>query len=152
MREAFLALARRDTTSALREFTTWHASGGTEYFGTLAMTQLMEAAGDAKGALAILSGREPNDWPIPSHVIWALARARLADRLGDRAAAMRDYQFVADVWQHADPELRPYVTEAREGVKRARSGSPVGESADRAATRGGLLEPLTSRLAATPRR
>lgn len=47
--------------------------------------------------------------------MWTLKRARVAERLGDPEQASRDYQYVANVWRHADPKLRTYVTEAREG-------------------------------------
>ena len=31
---------------------------------------------------------------------------------------MESYGFVTDVWRRADPELQPYVTEAREALER----------------------------------
>jgi hypothetical protein len=31
--------------------------------------------------------------------------------------ALESYQWVADVWRHADPELQPYVTEARAALE-----------------------------------
>jgi hypothetical protein len=58
------------------------------------------------------------DLLLPSEVLWTLERARVAERLGDREKAARDYQYVANVWRHADPELQPYVTEAREALTR----------------------------------
>jgi hypothetical protein len=42
----------------------------------------------------------------------------VAERMGDREKAARDYQYVVAVWRHADPELQPYVTEAREALTR----------------------------------
>jgi len=120
--EAFLALARRDAASALGLFTAWHQAGGSDYFGLLAMVRLMVAEGEVTGALAILNGREPNDWPIPSHVVWTLERARLSELTDDPEAAARDYQFVADVWRHADPGLQRFVTEAREATRRLAGG------------------------------
>jgi hypothetical protein len=42
-------------------------------------------------------------------------------RLGDRKKAIRPYQYVADVWRRADPELQPYVREAKEGLSRMTS-------------------------------
>lgn len=116
--DAFLALARRDTSDALRQFIAWHRPGGSDYFALLAMVRLMVARGDAPGALTVLNGREPNDWPIPSHVVWTLERARLSELAGQRDAAVRDYRFVAEVWRHADPSLQPYVAEARAAVRR----------------------------------
>ena len=41
--------------------------------------------------------------------------------MGNREKAVHGYQYVADVWRHADPELQPYVTEAREGLGRMTS-------------------------------
>jgi hypothetical protein len=60
---------------------------------------------------------------VPSEVLWTLERARVAERLSDREKAARDYQYVADVWRHADPELQPYVTEAKEALARL-AGEP----------------------------
>lgn len=51
-------------------------------------------------------------------MLWQLERARLAERLGEPAAARQDYAYVAAVWRHGDPELSRYVEEAREGVRR----------------------------------
>ena len=47
----------------------------------------------------------------------------MAERLGEREMAARDYQYVMGVWRHADPQLQPYVAEAREGLMRV-SGEP----------------------------
>ena len=54
----------------------------------------------------------------PAAVLAALERARLAERLGDRAKARGRYRFVADVWRDPDPELARYVSEARAGLAR----------------------------------
>jgi hypothetical protein len=115
---AFLEIGRRDTAEALRQFTTWRKDHGSDYFGLLAMVRLLMAGGRIGEALVILNGREPNDWPLPSHVVWTLERARLLELSGNRDAARRDYQFVADVWRHADPDLLPLVEEARAAVRR----------------------------------
>jgi hypothetical protein len=48
----------------------------------------------------------------------------VAERLADRQTAIQSYQYVADVWRHADPVLQPYVTEAREALARMTSESP----------------------------
>ena len=47
-----------------------------------------------------------------------LDRARLAERLGDRPMAINYYQFAAQAWLHSDPELQPYVAEARTALER----------------------------------
>lgn len=51
-----------------------------------------------------------------------LERARIAERLGDRATASRQYQFVADAWRNADPELQPHVIEAKSALSRLGGG------------------------------
>ncbi|HYC32157.1 MAG TPA: hypothetical protein VEB59_07675, partial [Gemmatimonadales bacterium] len=56
----------------------------------------------------------------PSYVLAILERGRIAERLGDRDRAARSYRFVTDAWRRADPVLEPYVTEAREGLRRVR--------------------------------
>ena len=119
---AFLAMARRDTAGALRHLTAWREDGYNDWFGTILLVRLLAAAGEVPRALAILNGREPNDWPLPSHVVWTLERARLAELAGQREAAARDYRFVAEVWVHADPEFQPFVAEARAGLGRLRGG------------------------------
>jgi hypothetical protein len=57
-------------------------------------------------------------WPSALHVLGRLEQARAAERLGERERAARGYQFVADAWRRADPELQPYVAEAQAGLER----------------------------------
>ncbi|MFL5460700.1 MAG: tetratricopeptide repeat protein, partial [Gemmatimonadales bacterium] len=59
----------------------------------------------------------------PLFVLGTLERGHLAERLHDPERAVRSYQFVVDVWRHADPELQPYVAEARAGLARL-TGEP----------------------------
>ena len=56
-----------------------------------------------------------------SHGIWALERARLAEKLGEVAKAKQWYGYITALWRHADPELQPLVTEAREAMERLTS-------------------------------
>jgi hypothetical protein len=42
----------------------------------------------------------------------------VAERLNDRARALDSYRHVTAAWLHADPELQPYVAEARAGLER----------------------------------
>lgn len=106
---AYLSLARGDSATALRQF---EGEGWLPFPSRLRHVRLLTAAGRAADALAILEGREPNDWAIPSQVVWRMERARLAEQLGMPDAARRDYEFVTEVWRHADPLLQPIVTEA----------------------------------------
>jgi serine/threonine-protein kinase len=121
---AYLALLGRDTTTAVRRLEALPDSlcAYACYFQRLTLAQLLSARHDDQKAAKLLD-RWHTELLVPSEVIWTLERARVAERLGDREKAARDYQYVADVWRHADPELQPYVTEAREGLTRV-AGEP----------------------------
>jgi serine/threonine-protein kinase len=114
---AYVILARGDTAVALRAFAALPDSACGRGLvdcraQKLTEARLLQAVGQGRRASELLdrwAGLEP-----PA----VLERARLAERLGDREKAVKSYQFVADVWRHADPELRPYVLEARKGLER----------------------------------
>jgi hypothetical protein len=62
-------------------------------------------------------------------VLATLELGRIAERLGDTAQAGESYRFVRAMWRRPDPELAPYVAEARDGLARlgvltARHSSP----------------------------
>jgi eukaryotic-like serine/threonine-protein kinase len=65
-----------------------------------------------------LLNRPYRSLPGAQLVLYSLERARLAERRGERAEARRLYQYVADAWARADPELRAHVDSARAGVDR----------------------------------
>jgi hypothetical protein len=87
------------------------------YAQKLTEARLLQAAGEDRRAIELLD-RWTDLEPLA-----VLERARLAERLADRKKAIKSYQFVADVWRHADPELQPHVVEARKGVERL-TGEP----------------------------
>ena len=41
-----------------------------------------------------------------------------AERLHDVPRAIEGYRYVVGMWRHADPELQPFVAEARQGLER----------------------------------
>ena len=119
----YLGLARRDTAAGLREFSQLPdsaCSGSLCLMPLLIKAELSMLAGNDRAAVAVLR-REPA-WPDRPpqavEVFWILARGRVAERLNDRPQALAAYRLVVDAWRHADPELQPYVTEARSGVQR----------------------------------
>jgi tetratricopeptide (TPR) repeat protein len=115
---AYLALVRYDTTAAIRRLEALPDSlCAVCYFERLTLAQLLSARHEDAKAARLLE-RQLTDVYGPSEVLWTLERARVTERLGDREKASRDYQYVANVWRHADPELQPYVTEAKEGLTR----------------------------------
>jgi hypothetical protein len=92
------------------------------FYQKLIEARLLTAQGQARQAGAVLDRRVWSAWQWtgkgPFLVMGVLERGRIAERLGERQKARDSYQFVVDVWRHADPELEPYVREARVGLER----------------------------------
>jgi hypothetical protein len=117
---AYLALARADSALALRLFQAIPDTlclANICSYEKLTEARLLAAAGQAQEAGAVL-----DQWmwkaERPFAVLGRLERARIAEGLGERQKARDAYQFVLDAWRHADPELEPYVREARAGRER----------------------------------
>jgi tetratricopeptide (TPR) repeat protein len=117
---AYHALARGDSAEALTRFLALPDSGCYCRFHRLVRAQLLAAARRDREALALLDRVYGQDQapPMPSEVLWVLERARVAERLKDLRKARRDYEWVAAIWRHGDPELQPYVAEARTAAAR----------------------------------
>jgi serine/threonine-protein kinase len=117
---AYLALARTDSVRALNLFQAIPDTlciANDCYYEKLTESRLLTAQGQARQAGALL---DRWIWSAggPLHVIGALEQGRIAEGLGERRKARDAYQYVVDVWRHADPELGLYVREARAGLER----------------------------------
>jgi len=117
---AYLALARADSAAALRLLQAIPDTLCIEsdcYYAKLTEARLLNARGQAREAGAVL-----DRWVWigegPFYVLGVLERGRIAEGLGERQKAMDSYQFVVDVWRRADPQLQPFVLEARNGLAR----------------------------------
>ena len=84
----------------------------------LMQAQLLAAHGRERDAARLLDQSTWRNLISPSRVLIALERARLAERLGEPNRALDGYQQVVGLWRHADPELQPFVSEARAGLER----------------------------------
>jgi tetratricopeptide (TPR) repeat protein len=121
---AYAALARGDSAGALGHLQaipdTLCLGGNTTCFHlNLTLARLLAARGEDRRAGALLERwRRSPDGPSPWFVLATLERGRVAERLGEREKANESYRFVTEVWRRADPELQPYVTEAREALGR----------------------------------
>ena len=113
--EVALSLARHDTAEALRQI---QALPGPSQFSPFQFERvilqplLLSSQGRDREAAALL--------PWQSSVSLGfneLERGRVAERLGDRETAVKAYTYIAVLWRHADPELQPYVAEARRGFR-----------------------------------
>ncbi len=122
---AHLALARHDTVAALRRYDSLLSAPAQSPWlcqsDRLFAARLLADHGRLSGAARALNAPptiEGEMMPRPSDVLWYLERGRVAERLKDRPRALEAYRYVAAAWRHADPELQPYVTEARAGLGR----------------------------------
>jgi serine/threonine-protein kinase len=120
---AYLTLLRGDTAAAIRRFETLPDSLCFFcYLQRFTLAQLLSAKREDRKVFRLLDAWL-NEFLVPSEVLWIMERARVAERLGERETAARDYQYVADVWRRADAPLQPYVAEARDGLVRV-TGEP----------------------------
>ncbi len=116
---AHLALARHDTAAALQSFdalpdSTCPFEGCYAVWYTKA--QLLGAVHRDEDAMRILDHEYPN--PDPVRTLWRYERAKVAERLGDRDKAARDYAYVAAAFLHADSSLQPIARESRAALAR----------------------------------
>ena len=118
--QAYLALARHDTADALRRFAATPDSLCLHCFlGHLAHAHLLSVKRQDREAARLLDQRmQGPDELSPSETAWALERARVNERLGNRDKAAQNYAFVARVWANADSSLQPVVAEARAALRR----------------------------------
>jgi serine/threonine-protein kinase len=121
---AFLSLARRDSTTALAEMLALPDSEYDDAFLRFTRANLLVATGRDAEAAKDLENPYVLDWPVGLDGLRMMQRGRVAERLGRREVAMESYHWVANVWHHADPELQPYVAEARAGLTRLTAERP----------------------------
>jgi tetratricopeptide (TPR) repeat protein len=119
---AYSALARGDTAAALSRFSALPHDIGWGHLSRVPEGQILARMGRDAEALKLFDLAFPSDgWAGPVKVLTRLESARVAERLGPLKRAATDYQYVVDAWRHADAELKPYVSEARQGLARLTS-------------------------------
>ncbi|HLB37357.1 MAG TPA: protein kinase [Gemmatimonadales bacterium] len=116
---AYATLARGDTANAVRRFAALPESVCACVFDRVITAQLLARRGRLAEAAALLD----RSWPVallPDVVeaVRRLERARAAEQLGQREAALDNYAYVAAVWRSPDPELQPLAREATEALRR----------------------------------
>jgi len=117
--EGYLALARGDTAGAVARFASLPDTICSCLYDRIIKAQLLLGRGDAQAAMAAFDGQSLG-WQDPAAGLWYLQRARAAEAVKQTERARADYQRVVDLWRHADPELQPYVTEAKVALSRLR--------------------------------
>jgi hypothetical protein len=123
---AYLALARHDTAGAIKYLmTTTDTLHTCWYENRVALAELLVLTGRYNEARTRLERRWPGNTSCDNGVddiVWTMERARVFDKLGRNSEAIENYEFVAAAWRTADPELQPWVQEARSAAKRLRGG------------------------------
>ncbi|MFN2397031.1 MAG: protein kinase [Gemmatimonadaceae bacterium] len=126
---AYLALARYDTVDAIARFA---ALPDTEclvcYLDRLVKARLFTTRGRNAEAYVLLAERL-QILLSPSEILFALERARVAERLGDYENAAQAYARVVDAWAAADSGLAPSVAEAVAGLRRVTNDRSVRDKA-----------------------
>ncbi len=122
---AFLDLARGDTGTAIRKLSAIPDTlcladdlSDSCFHLNLTLARLLAARGDDRRAGALVERWRWSGGYTPSFVLPTLELGRIAERLGDRQKAAECHGFVLAAWRRANPELLPYVAEAREGLAR----------------------------------
>jgi tetratricopeptide (TPR) repeat protein len=120
---AYAALARGDSAGALAHLkaipdTLCLVDFSDCFHLNLTLARLLSARGDDRRAGALLERWRWAAGSSPWFVLATLERGRIAERLGERQKAIESYRFVTEAWRRPDPELQPYVSEAREALAR----------------------------------
>jgi eukaryotic-like serine/threonine-protein kinase len=121
---AFLDLARGDSIAAIRKLSAIPDTlcladdAGSCFHLNLTLARLLAARGEDRHAGALLDRWRWSGGSTPSFVFATLELGRIAERVGDRRKAAECFGFVMATWRRPDPELLPYVAEAREGLAR----------------------------------
>jgi eukaryotic-like serine/threonine-protein kinase len=114
---AYESLADGDTARALRRFEALPDSVCPCLLDRIVTAELLATRGRLEDAKAVLERSRPIEWD-PAEGLWWVARAGVAERAGDRPAAIHHYRFLTELWRKGDPEVAGYVEEARTALKR----------------------------------
>ncbi|HEX4633939.1 MAG TPA: hypothetical protein VH163_08910, partial [Gemmatimonadales bacterium] len=122
---AYLALARRDTTTALNLFDSLPDSAcfGLCPLDPLVRAELLAARGQDQEAARQLAVEPDFNHrnPFPSDVLWSLEKGRVNERLKNYEVARDAYADVIEHWSNGDPSLKLYVEEAQRALQRLSS-------------------------------
>ncbi len=116
---AHLALLRGDTTGALALLTAWRSCrGGWCSPADYTTAQLLAAAGRLEEADALSGFGMYGSYEHALFMQHALLRGHINEQLDRPDVAARSYQLVVDFWGDGDPEVQPWVEQARAGLRR----------------------------------
>jgi serine/threonine-protein kinase len=122
--DAYLSLARADSMTAIKRLSALPDTVCLEcYADRMTLGRLLSARPDVASrqrAVALLDERLFTSL-TPLEVLRAVYRGRVLMQLDRRDEAVRAYELVTAAWSKGDPQVQPYVREAREAVALARA-------------------------------
>jgi hypothetical protein len=123
---AYLTLAHGDSAFALHQFLQLPDGCPTCVLDRLITAQLLVEQRRDQEAWEMVRGDFPTATlsTCASEILWVLLRARVGERLGHNDVALSSYSWVAAMWHNPDPELRPFLEEARQGLGRLTGEKP----------------------------
>ena len=115
---AYLFLARRDTTNAVKAFAllsdTLCLRCDQDHLTTARLLARVREFGAADKILR----QRLYSLVTPAEIVIALERGRVAEAAGKRDVALRSYRLVIKAWARGDPEVQGLVQDAQAGVRR----------------------------------
>jgi len=120
--QAYMFLARRDTTNAVKAFAllsdTLCLRCDQDHLTT---ARLLRKGRDFGAADKILRQRLYS-LVTPAEIVIALERGKVAEAAGQRDVALRSYRLVIRAWARGDPEVQGLVQDAQAGIRRLGGG------------------------------
>jgi serine/threonine-protein kinase len=125
MSAGYLALARGDSAEAIRKLSAIPDTlcladnlAANCFHLNLTLARLLASRGEDRRAGELLEHWRWSVGRTPGFVLATLELGQIAERLGEKQKAAECYGLVVATWRKPDPELLPYVAEAREGLAR----------------------------------
>jgi serine/threonine-protein kinase len=116
--QAYLFLARRDTTNAANAFALLSDTLCLRCDQEHLTNALLLAKQRNFGAADKILRQRLYSFLTPGEIIVALARGKVAEAAGQRDIALRSYRLVISAWARGDPEVQGHVQEAQAGIRR----------------------------------
>jgi eukaryotic-like serine/threonine-protein kinase len=120
--QAYLFIARRDTTNAARAFALLSDTLCVRCDQDHLTTALLLAKNRDFGVADKILRQRLYSYLTPTEITIALARGKVAERAGQRDVARRSFRLVISAWRRGDPEVQGQVKEAQEGIRRLGGG------------------------------
>jgi len=120
--QAYMFLARRDTTSAANAFALLSDTLCLRCDQDHLTTALLLAKQRNFPAADKILRQRLYSYLTPAEIIVSLARGKVAEAAGQRDVALKSYRLVISTWARGDPEVQGHVQQAQAGIRRLGGG------------------------------